>query len=153
MSEKMIKIMRPKNLDFVANYPLSDGRTQRFIWRASSVKKETVVEVPQYVFDWLSNGTAFKDGELVVLDEEAKEEIAYVLEEAKTIPTVKEVKAILEKPQKQFKAEIDKIKDDKDMVRYYISVAKEIGLESTGKQKLLSDVLGMPFDLVFNIEA
>lgn len=153
MEEKMIKLMRPKNTKYAVDYPLPNGTRLHYEWRPATVHQENVVEVPQQVFEYLKyNTSVFQLGKLVVVEEEVKEEMEYMMEDAKKVLTTKQVKAILESPLKKFKEEVAKYKDDKDTVAYLVSVAKEIKLDSSAKQKVLADAMKLPVDILFATE-
>jgi len=149
MENRKIKLERRRFYAFTVNCPKTN---KTYYWAAPMQGKPSIVEVSQDTYDYLfMQTTAFKDGELVVLDEVAKEEfkIAISEEEMETITsntnTKERIEEILNLTTNSMKAELNKITDPEEK-SFVILVAQEMELDSAAKRKFLNEWKGIEID-------
>lgn len=139
--EKVV-LARYKNTDYTVNY-----ENKRYVWYGSKGNIISKKEVPIDIYEWLTMHTyTFQNGELV-LDgtnenlEELKENI-YEIEEYEVNSISKEdIIKLLNGNFKKMEAEFKKIEIDSTK-RFVLDVAREIGLESSAKQRFIKEWLG-----------
>ena len=139
--EKVV-LARYKNTDYTVNY-----ENKRYVWYGSKGNIISKKEVPIDIYEWLTMHTyTFQNGELV-LDgtnenlEELKENI-YEIEEYEVNSISKEdIIKLLNGNFKKMESEFKKIEIDSTK-RFVLDVAREIGLESSAKQRFIKEWLG-----------
>ena len=139
--EKVI-LARYKNTDFTVNY-----ENKRYVWAGSKGNIISKKEVPLDVYEWLAmQTTTMSSGELVLDSsnenlEELKENI-YEIEEYEVNSISKEdIAKLLNGNFKKMESELNKIESDSTK-RFVLAVAREIGLESSAKQRFIKEWLG-----------
>lgn len=139
--EKVI-LARYKNTDFTVNY-----ENKRYVWAGSKGSIISKKEVPLDVYEWLAmQTTTMSSGELVLDSsnenlEELKESI-YEIEEYEVNSISKEdIAKLLNGNFKKMESELNKIETDSTK-RFVLEVAREIGLESSAKQRFIKEWLG-----------
>ena len=139
--EKIV-LARYKNTDYTVNY-----ENKRYVWYGSKGSIISKREVPMDVYEWLTMNTfAMQNGELVLDSsnenlEELKENI-YEIEEYEVNSISKEdITKLLNGNFKKMESELNKIEADSTK-RFVLEVAREIGLESSAKQRFIKEWLG-----------
>ena len=139
--EKVI-LARYKNTDYTVNY-----ENKKYVWAGSRGNVVSRKEVPLEVYEWLTMHTyTLKNGELV-LDkanekiEELKENIYEIDEYEVNSISKEEIKKILSGNFKKMESELKKITADSTK-RFVLDVAREMGLESAAKQRIIKEWLG-----------
>ena len=139
--EKIV-LARYKNTDYTVNY-----ENKRYVWYGSKGSIISKREVPMDVYEWLTMNTfALQNGELVLDSsnenlEELKENI-YEIEEYEVNSISKEdITKLLNGNFKKMESELNKIEADSTK-RFVLAVAREIGLESSAKQRFIKERLG-----------
>lgn len=139
--EKVI-LARYKNTDFTVNY-----ENKRYVWAGSKGNIISKKAVPLDVYEWLAmQTTTMSSGELVLDSsnenlEELKENI-YEIEEYEVNSISKEdIAKLLNGNFKKMESELNKIEADSTK-RFVLDVAREIGLESSAKQRFIKEWLG-----------
>ena len=139
--EKVI-LARHKSTDYTVKY-----ENKKYVWAGSRGNIISRKEIPYDVYEWLTMHTlTLRNGELV-LDkanekiEELKENIYEIEEYEVNSISKEEIKKILEGNFKKMESELKKITADSTK-RFVLDVAREIGLESSAKQKFLKEWLG-----------
>ncbi|BAO04899.1 uncharacterized protein yonA [Clostridium botulinum B str. Osaka05] len=153
MEENKIKVARYKNLSYGVYYE-DQGIRKPYIWSGSKGKLIDTKEIPETVVNWLiQNSNAFDDAELVIIEdtEQAKEIVGNIenIEEIKeNIYTRKQVEEILAGNFMKMKSDLEKVtlKTEKDFI---CRIAKEIGIDSVGKQKFLAEWAGKKREVIF----
>ena len=102
------------------------------------------------------NFCTLTDKILVVVDEEGQkdkiEEVKDLIGEDmvdKKVYTISEMKKLLKGSLANLKTELEQV--DKETLRQFITVAKEMKLDSSSKNKLMAELLGVPTDMLFEI--
>ena len=139
--EKVV-LARYKNTDYTVNY-----ENKRYVWYGSKGSIISKREVPMDVYEWLTMNTfALQNGELVLDSsnenlEELKENI-YEIEEYEVNSISKDdIAKLLNGNFKKMESELNKIEAD-SAKRFVLEVAREIGLESSAKQRFIKEWLG-----------
>lgn len=139
--EKVV-LARYKNTDYTVNY-----ENKRYVWYGSKGSIISKREVPMDVYEWLTMNTfALQNGELVLDSsnenlEELKENI-YEIEEYEVNSISKDdIAKLLNGNFKKMESELNKIEADSTK-RFVLEVAREIGLESSAKQRFRKEWLG-----------
>lgn len=169
MNDKQVVLIRKQDKPFTVNFP-TDGRLVKYLWIGTNGNVLNKKSVPFEVYDWLANYTStFTDGSLVIAetdDEEINdiksnlgEDIALV---EKSILTKAEIEKILTTGnQNVLKKELIKLTNDlspelaENQKRYVVGVAREIGIDSSSKRKVIAEWAGLDcenVDLVFDKE-
>jgi len=154
MAEKLIKVARYRTTDYILNYPTNAGGVKTYIWSGSKGNRVDVKKLPQEVIDYLLvNSLCFKNGDLAIVEDtqESKEIVESMPEKEEykaNTHSREEAEKLLKGNFNKMKAELNKI-TNKDEKKFFIEVAKEIGLDSHGKLKFLADWYGVKFDLLF----
>ena len=116
MSE-IVKLARYRSGEYTVNH---DGK--RYYWVGSKNGIKNIVPVPKEVYDWLLIGTrAIATGELVPVEDEAKEQLSYtenVEEVMKNVHTEEEIEKILTGNYKSMEKQLKEID--------HIGILKEI---------------------------
>lgn len=169
MNEKYVTLIRKQATPYVVNYPMNDGRIRKYEWLGTRGKILDKKQVPREVYEWLLTYTyALKNGSLIVdnsNDEEIieiKNSIDNIEEIEKSILTKEEIKEMLTKGNHlSLKKKLNEITDGKDksfadsQKRYIVSVASEIGIDSSAKRKVICEWAGLDYensDLLFDNE-
>jgi len=138
---EMVKLARYRTGEYTVNY---DGK--RYYWVGSKNGITNIVPIPKEAYDWLLIGTrAISSGELVPVEDEAKEQLSYtedVEEVMKNIHTEEEVEKILTGNYKAMEKQLKEItnQDEKDFV---LQVAKKIKIDSSTKRQFIVDWVGI----------
>lgn len=168
MQEKQVTLIRKQNTPFTVNYPV-DGRIKKYVWNGTKGKLISKKPVPFEVYDWLVQyTTTFSEGCLLIEDTQ-DEEINEIKENIENIEIIE--KAILTKDEIEkilttgnhlvLKKELDNLTKDlpeelvQNQKRYFITVAAEIGVDSSAKRKVISEWADIDFetsDLVLDKE-
>lgn len=153
MEDKLILVGRLRPVPYTINYTNSQGNIQSYIWQGSKGKKVDSKSIPQMVVDYLSmNSTCFTDGELVIMEEEAKKDILDSIDEPdkyeNNTHSREEIEKILNSTVASMKKQLNKI-DVLSEKHFVVQVAKEMELDSKTKLKFLAEWLGVAEDLLF----
>ena len=168
MEEKQVVLIRKQSTPFTVNFPMND-RIKKYIWSGTRGKLINKKSVPFEVYDWLAQYTStFSEGCLIVEQTEDEEinEIKNTIEDIenieKSILTKKEIEEILTSGnhlvlKKALNALVEDLPEElvKKQKRYVISVAGEIGVDSSAKRKVIAEWAGINFetsDLVLDKE-
>ena len=151
--EKVI-LARYKNTDYTVNY-----ENKRYVWYGSKGNIVIKKEVPMEVYEWLTMNTlALKNGELVLDNsneniKELKENIYEIEEYEANSISKEEIAKLLNGNFKKMESELNKIEADSTK-RFVLEVAREIGLESSAKQRFIKEWLGteLTIEELFPIE-
>lgn len=139
--EKVI-LARYKNTDYTVNY-----ENKRYVWYGSKGSIISKREVPMDVYEWLTMNTfALQNGELVLDSsnenlKELKENIYEIEEYEANSISKEEIAKLLNGNFKKMESELNKIEADSTK-RFVLEVAREIGLESSAKQRFIKEWLG-----------
>lgn len=168
MEEKQVVLIRKQSTPFTINFPMND-RIKKFIWNGTKGKLISKKSVPFEVYDWLAQYTStLSEGCLIVENTDDEE----VIEIKNTVDNIEKIeKAILTKSEieeilttgnhlvlkKALNELVEGLSEDlaKNQKRYFISVAGEIGVDSSAKRKVLADWAEINFetsDLVLDKE-
>lgn len=138
--EKNYKLARRRAFDFTVNCPTTK-RIYQFIGSKNGFID--IKEIPYETYNWLLNATTtITDGELVLVEDADKEEIARTMyeEDVKKIEanthTREEIKKILEGNTNSMKKQLEMITIPEE-VRFVIEVAKDIKIDSVAKVEFL----------------
>lgn len=168
MNEKNVVLIRKQNRPFTVNFPI-DGRIKKYKWLGTRGKVLDKKPIPFEVYDWLVNyTTTFQEGDLIIENnndpevKELKENIEDVEIVEKAILTKSEIEKILTTGnhlilKKELEKMINGLSDKmiENQKRNVISVATEIGIDSSSKRKVISDWAGFNYetsDLMFDKE-
>lgn len=154
MGEKMIKVARHRTSNYYVNYHTMNGGVKTYMFSGSKGNKVDTKPLPMEVIDYLMvNSLCFKNGDLHIVEDskEAKEVVESLPEkeeyEANT-HTREEAENILKGNFNKMKATLKKV-TNKDEMKFFIDVAKEIELDSNAKLKFLSEWYGVKQDILF----
>lgn len=153
---KEIKVARYRNIPYIYNFATSTG-VKRYEWAGSKGDKIDIKLLPEDAVNYLlMNSICFDQGELVIIEdsEEAKEIISNIGDiegYENNAHTREEVIKYLNGSVKNLKDIIGKV-TNKQEVLFIVDVAKEMGLDSSSKQKVLADALNVPVDILFATE-
>lgn len=142
MEQEKVILERHKPTDFIVNY-----ENKRVVWRGSKGKMLDKKEVNRDLFDYLAMSTkAISDGALVISDKVInKSEILDELVDKEAYEsnalTKDEVIKLLDSKFDKMAKEFEKI-TSQSTKQFILEVAKEMGLESSKKQKYIKDMLG-----------
>lgn len=167
MEEKSVKLIRKQATPFKVNFPM-DGRFRSYVWNGTKGKILNSKEVPFEVYEWLAQyTTTFNEGCLIIDTEdqeanEIKESIENIDLVEKAILTQKEIEEILTTGNHLvLKGKLNELVKDlpeelaRTQKRYVATVAREIGVDSSAKRKILAEWAGINVensDLVFDKE-
>jgi hypothetical protein len=168
MEEKQVTLVRKQTTPFTVNYPV-DGRLKNYIWNGTKGNLLNKKTVPFEVYEWLAQyTTTFHDGSLIIenADDEQIQEIKENIEDVEKIEqsvlTQKEIEEILTTGnhltlKKKLNELVDGLSDElaKNQKRYVVTVAREIGIDSSAKRKVLAewaDINPENSDLIFDKE-
>lgn len=149
-----VVLIRNKNIPYTVNY---EGK--RYLWAGSKGTMISKKPVPIEVYDYLASFTStFQNGDLVVdpASEQAKELKDNILDtEAYEVNGISkdEVIELLKGNLKKMESEFNKITSDSTK-RFVMSIAKEIKVTNSTKQKFLKDWTGNTLSIedIFDIE-
>lgn len=149
-----VVLIRNKNIPYTVNY---EGK--RYVWAGSKGTIVSKKSVPLDVYDYLASFTStFQNGDLVVdpKSEQAQELEDNILDkEAYTVNGMSkdEVIELLKGNFKKMECELNKVTSDSTK-RFVMSVAKEIKIANSTKQKFLKDWVGNTLSIedIFDIE-
>jgi hypothetical protein len=152
----MVKIARLRNTPYVVNIKSESG-IKRYEWIGSKGDKTDIRSIPEDVVNHLlMSSRCFNDGELKIIEDsdESKDIITNIDEIDKyrnNTNSKEDIKKMLDLPVAKLKTELNKITvvGEKNFV---IEVAKEIGLDSSSKRKILGEWLGTPAEILFDDE-
>lgn len=153
--ETMIKVVRYRTVPYTVNFPTNSGGVKSYIWSGSKGKKLDEKQLPREVVDWLLiNSRCFTEGELVIIEdtEDAKDAVESIdnIEEYKNnTHSREETEQLLTGNFNKMKSELAKI-TNKNEKKFFIEVAKEIGLDSNSKLKFLAEWYGVKKDILFD---
>lgn len=169
MADKKVTLIRKQNIPFIVNYPDQNGRVRKYVWKGSKGKRLDKKQVPIEVYDWLAMyTTTFQKGSLIIEDsedeevKEIKENIEGIEKIEQSILTQEEAEEILTKGnhmvlKKELKELTEGQTEDvaRKQKRYIVSVAGEIGIDSSAKRKIICEWAGLDYensDLIFDKE-
>lgn len=140
---EQVKLSRYRTGDFVVNCPVTN---RKFVWSGAKGNKISTIPVPQETYDWLVMSTStFRDGELVVQDENAKEELGYSedLEDIeKNTHTKEEIEKILTGNYNAMQKKLKEITNE-DEKRFVLNVARELKIDSSAKRQFIVQWVGI----------
>ena len=133
---KMYKIARYRSFEFIVNCPHTQ-KVYKFLGSRNGFTD--IKELPEETYNWLmSSTTTFTDGELVLVEDEAKEELknATYEEEFEKIEanthTRDEIVKILNGNTNSMKKQLEAITIPEEK-RFVVEIAKDIKLDSVAK--------------------
>ncbi|HSH51883.1 MAG TPA: hypothetical protein VK982_09205, partial [Bacteroidales bacterium] len=155
MQEKKVVLIRKQSTPFVVNYSI-DGRTKKYVWNGTRGKILNKKSVPLEVHNWLATDTTtYQEGELILeeTDDEEVNEIKENMEDAESVEKMKdiiltkeEIKEILTTGNHlSLKKKLNELTKDQpkkiteSQKRYIVSVASEIGIDSSAKRKIICE--------------
>ena len=149
-----VVLIRNKNIPYTVNY---EGK--RYLWAGSKGTMISKKPVPIEVYDYLASFTStFQNGDLVVdpASEQAKELKDNILDtEAYEVNGISkdEVVELLKGNLKKMESELNKVTSDSTK-RFVMSIAKEVKVTNSTKQKFLKDWVGNTLSIedIFDIE-
>lgn len=152
-----VKLENLRSMIYEHDYVRPDGSRIHYKWDKAREEKRSIVEIPDEVFeDMKYNFCTLTDKILVVVDEEGQkdkiEEVKDLIGEDmvdKKVYTISEMKKLLKGSLANLKTELEQV--DKETLRQFITVAKEMKLDSSSKNKLMAELLGVPTDMLFEI--
>lgn len=149
-----VKLKRLQTSPYAVTYIQGNGNPITYNWRGATAHSESIVEVDDVVYDWLKyNTVCFQKKKLVVVDEDRKEELNQILTEEELEAPVYDLESItklLEGNAKSLKAVVDTLTEAQ--LEEFVSVAKQIGLDSASKRAILAKKLKMPVEIIFGEE-
>lgn len=168
MQEKQVTLIRKQATPFKVNFPY-DGRVKKYVWNGTKGNLLNKKKVPFEVYEWLAQyTTTFNDGSLIIDDnedvevKEIKENIEDIEKVEQSVLTQKEIEEILTTGnhlvlKKKLSELVEGLSEElvKNQKRYVITVAREIGVDSSAKRKVLSEWADINFensDLIFDKE-
>ena len=149
----MIRLERLQTTPYAVSYQQPNGNLITYNWAGARDYARCIVEVDEVVYEWLKyNTVCFQKKKLVVVDEEQKQDMEYILtgDELTKTYTLPEIKELLNGSVKDLKAEVEGMSEDN--VREFINVAKTIKLDSASKRTVLAKKLKMPVEIIFGEE-
>lgn len=166
MKEKEVTLTRKKTTPFTVNYPI-DGRIKKYIWLGTKGSLKNKKNVPFEVFEWLSMYTStLIEGDLI-LEKSDDIEVNHIRENIEGIDKIEDI--ILTKDEiieifktgnhLSLKSKLKTLTDGrtdsiaKNQKRYIVGIAKEIGIDSNSKRKVLCEWAGIDYensDLLFD---
>lgn len=133
------------------DYILPNGTRLHYQWEPARVGRRSIVEIEDQAFEYMKyNTVTLINRKLVIVDEDKKKEIENLIDEDianKPSYSVADVRKILGGTIKGLKEKLDGA--DADTIAYFVRVAKDMKLDSAGKQKLLADLSNVPADILF----
>jgi len=152
---KEIKLGRYKLIPYTVRYTDEGGMTRQYTWAGMRGEKIDIKSIPEELVNYLEmNSFCFKQGELKIIeDTEMAKEIVDNLtdkEEYETNALTRdEMLKLLKGGYKKLESEVKKM--NKETVNCLIDLAKETKVDSSSKQKILAEAIGMGknVDLVF----
>ena len=149
-----VVLIRHKNIPYTVNY---EGK--RYVWAGSVGTRISKKPVPLDVYDYLASfTTTFQNGDLVVdpTSEQAKELEDNILDkDAYEVNGIskEEVIELLKGNLKKMECELNKVTSDSTK-RFVMSIAKEVKVTNSTKQKFLKDWVGNTLSIedIFDIE-
>ena len=147
-------LIRNKNIPYTVNY---EGK--KYVWAGSTGTRISKKPVPLDVYDYLSSfTTTFQNGDLVVeptsiqaqeLEDNMLDKEAYALNGI----SKEEVIELLKGNLKKMECELNKVTSDSTK-RFVMSIAKEVKVTNSTKQKFLKDWVGNTLSIedIFDIE-
>ena len=168
MNEKEVILIRKQATPFKVNYPI-DGRIKTYVWNGTRGKLLNKKSVPFEVYEWLSQyTTTFPEGCLIIDQtedhevNEIKGNIKNVDLAEKSVLTQEEIKEILTSGNHlALKSKLKNITEDmpenikNNQRRHIITVAREIGIDSSAKRRVLAEWANLDVensDLIFDKE-
>lgn len=159
MQEKQVVLIRKQSTPFKVNFPI-DGRNKKYVWNGTKGKMLNKKSVSFEVYDWLAQyTTTFSEGCLLIekTDDEEINEIKENIENndviEKAILSKSEIEEILttgnhlslKKKLKEFEANTPEelLQNQK---RYFVTVASEIGVDSSSKRKIIAEWANIDFE-------
>ena len=149
-----VKLENIRDRKYEVDYIQPNGNRLSYRWERARDGRPSIVEVDNQVYEYLKYETVtLSNRKLIVVDEDKKDEVAQLID-ADTAATppygIADVKKTLNGTIKFIATTLEG--DDKDTIAYFVRIAKEIKLDSAGKQKLLADLSDVPVDILFEIE-
>jgi len=155
---KKIKLGRYKLTPYTVRFVDESGMTRQYEWAGMRGEKVDIKPVPEGLVNFLEmNSFCFKQGELKIIEDtkiakEIVENLTDKEEYEKNALTRKEMLDLLNGNYKKLESEVKKM--NKETVNCLIDLAKEEKIDSSAKQKILAEAIGMGknVDIVFNDE-
>ncbi|BDR74186.1 hypothetical protein K144316041_p20250 (plasmid) [Clostridium tetani] len=155
---KGIKLGRYKLIPYTVRYVDEGGMMKQYEWAGMKGEKVDVKSVPEELVNFLEmNSFCFRQGELKIIEDtkiakEIVENLSDKEEYKKNALTRDEMLELLNGNYKKLESEVKSM--NKETVNCLIDLAKEIKMDSSAKQRILSEAIGMDknIDLVFNKE-
>ena len=159
--QKQVILQRKQPIPFIVNYPYGSANNKEYQFMGTTGKRISERPVPMEVFEWLKQyTTTFSSGELIIKptdDEEIKyiaETIDNIEQAEKSAFTKEEITEVLTKGNhlslKKALGEMTKDKTDdlkKNIHRQVITVAEELGIDSSAKRKVICEWAGLDEEL------
>ncbi len=149
-----VKLENIRDRKYEVDYIQPNGNRLSYRWERARDGRPSIVEVDNQVYEYLKYETVtLSNRKLIVVDEDKKDEVAQLIDAdtaAKPNYGIADVKKILNGTIKFIATTLEDA--DKDTIAYFVRIAKEIKLDSAGKQKLLADLSDVPVDILFEIE-
>lgn len=153
MNENTVKVARYRNTPYIVNYR-THGGIKTYQWAGSKGNKVDIKNIPEEVINHLlMNSACFREGDLKIIeDSDAAKEVVSNIDDVEeylnNTHSREEALKILEGNFNKMKSQLNKIKN-KSEKKFFVDVAKEIGLDSNSKLKFISEWYGVKQDILF----
>lgn len=159
--EKEVILQRKQPTEFVINYPYGERGNKEIKIMGTRGERISEKAVPLEIFEWLQQYTrTFEMGELLIKETD-DEEINYIKENIEDVEkveesafTVAEIKAILETGNHlTLKKKLKELIEDKNetltksIKRQFVTIAGEVGVDSSAKRKIISEWADIDFEI------
>lgn len=149
-----IKLERISPIPYGVTYIQSNGNAINYIWTGAKPYARNIVEVDEEVYNWLKFSTqCFQNKSLIVVDEEQKEDMKFILSEEELkapVYTLAEIESLLKGSTKELKTVVEKLTEEQ--ISEFITIAKQMKLDSSSKRSVLAKALKMPVEIIFSEE-
>lgn len=146
-----VKLENIRDRKYEFDYIQPNGSRLTYRWERARDGRRSIQEVEDYVFEYMKyNTVTLSNRKLVVVDENKKDEVNQLMDEetlAKPAYGIADVKKVLNGSIKFIKETL--VDADADTIAYFVRIAKEIKLDSAGKQALLAELSKTPVDILF----
>ena len=150
-NKSLIKVINKRSTGYTVSLP--SGEYYEWLPAVNDLYDEQELEFKNVQILHMRSST-FRDGYLVVDDEEARKRLGLEKEEIKVFTMSKdEIEKMLKGTMAAIK-KLDNYKENKSLISEVVNVAKELKLQNVNKLNYLSELSGVPVELLteFNDE-
>lgn len=141
----VVKVVNKRNSSYTVTLPTGEY----YEWLPAQFGVEAYHDIPFKDVQYLHVRSAtFKRGFLYIDNQEARRRLGLEKEEVQTLTMSREeIEKLLKGNMAQIK-KLDKVKDERALVQEVIDVAREIKLDNHSKLTYLSELSGIPVELI-----